>query len=92
MITNFLILVLISLICQISDEREGKVIDHALLKDVLDVYVQIGLGMECYKVDFENAFLESTRNYYSNKAQTLILEYNGPDSPEYMLKVSIEST
>ncbi|EEC69056.1 hypothetical protein OsI_37904 [Oryza sativa Indica Group] len=70
----------------ISDEREGKVIDHALLKDVLDVYVQIGLGMECYKVDFENAFLESTRNYYSNKAQTLILEYNGPDSPEYMLK------
>uniref|UniRef100_A0A0E0FAN4 Cullin N-terminal domain-containing protein n=1 Tax=Oryza meridionalis TaxID=40149 RepID=A0A0E0FAN4_9ORYZ len=47
---------------------------------------QIGLGMECYEVDFEIAFRESTRNYYSNKAQTLILEYNGPDSAEYMLK------
>uniref|UniRef100_A0A0D3HST1 Cullin N-terminal domain-containing protein n=1 Tax=Oryza barthii TaxID=65489 RepID=A0A0D3HST1_9ORYZ len=70
----------------INDERDGKVIDRDLLKDVLDVYVQIGLGMECYEVDFENAFRESTRNYYSNKAQTLILECNGADSPEYMLK------
>ncbi|XP_066162116.1 cullin-1 [Oryza sativa Japonica Group] len=70
----------------INDERDGKVIDRDLLKDVLDVYVQIGLGMECYEVDFENAFRESTRNYYSNKAQTSILECNGADSPEYMLK------
>uniref|UniRef100_I1R541 Cullin N-terminal domain-containing protein n=1 Tax=Oryza glaberrima TaxID=4538 RepID=I1R541_ORYGL len=70
----------------INDERDDKVIDRDLLKDVLDVYVQIGLGMECYEVDFENAFRESTRNYYSNKAQTLILECNGADSPEYMLK------
>lgn len=88
----FFFLLLISLICQINDERDGKVIDRDLLKDVLDVYVQIGLGMECYEVDFENAFRESTRNYYSNKAQTSILECNGADSPEYMLKVSIQSS
>ena len=71
---------------QINDEREGKPVDRDLLKDVLHIYVQIAHRfLDTYQVYFERAFLDSTRNYYSNKAQTWIQEYCHSD--HYMLKV-----
>lgn len=71
---------------QIDREREGEQIDRALLKNVLDIFVEIGLGsMECYENDFEDFLLKDTADYYSIKAQTWILEDSCPD---YMLKVS----
>ncbi|KAK9086504.1 hypothetical protein Syun_028898 [Stephania yunnanensis] len=73
--------VVISLIDQ---EREGKQIDQALLKNVLDIFAEIGKGkMEFYENDFEAAMLCDTSGYYSRKASNWILE----DSfPEYMKK------
>ncbi|CAL5090423.1 unnamed protein product [Urochloa decumbens] len=71
-----------AVISMVNDDREGKLVDRELLKNVLDIYVQIGL--DTYQADFERTFCESTRNYYSTKAQTWILEYSHPD---YMLKV-----
>jgi len=71
---------------QIDREREGEQIDRALLKNVLDIFVEIGLGsMECYENDFEDFLLKDTADYYSIKAQSWILEDSCPD---YMLKVS----
>lgn len=71
---------------QIDREREGEQIDRALLKNVLDIFVEIGLGnMECYENDFEDFLLKDTTDYYSIKAQSWILEDSCPD---YMLKVS----
>ena len=71
---------------QIEREREGEQIDRALLKNVLDIFVEIGLGsMECYENDFEDFLLKDTADYYSIKAQSWILEDSCPD---YMLKVS----
>lgn len=71
---------------QIDREREGEQIDRALLKNVLDIFVEIGLGsMEYYENDFEDFLLKDTADYYSIKAQTWILEDSCPD---YMLKVS----
>jgi hypothetical protein len=57
------------------------------LKNVLDIFVEIGLGqMDCYEVDFEAFLLKDTTEYYSVKAQSWILEDSCPD---YMIKVTL---
>jgi cullin 1 len=72
---------------QIDQEREGEQIDRALLKNVLDIFVEIGMGqMEQYENDFEAAMLKDTAAYYSRKASSWILEDSCPD---YMLKVNL---
>ncbi|KAI5328254.1 hypothetical protein L3X38_027651 [Prunus dulcis] len=59
----------------INKEREGEQIDKALLKNVIDVFVEIGKGqMEAYEEDFEAHMLIDTRKYYSRKASSWILE------------------
>jgi hypothetical protein len=63
----------------------GEQIDRALLKNVLDIFVEIAMGqMECYDRDFEDALLKVTSAYYSRKASNWIL---GNSCPDYMLKV-----
>ncbi|CAL9238166.1 unnamed protein product [Arabidopsis halleri] len=69
----------------IHKEREGEQIDRALMKNVLDIYVENGMGtMETYEEDFESFMLEDTASYYSRKASRWIEEDSCPD---YMLKV-----
>ncbi|KAK4357279.1 hypothetical protein RND71_022889 [Anisodus tanguticus] len=68
----------------IDQEREAEQIDRALLKNVLDIFVGIGMGeMEYYENDFEDAMLKDTAAYYSRKASSWIMEDSCPD---YMLK------
>ncbi|KAL0435849.1 UNVERIFIED_CONTAM: Cullin-1 [Sesamum radiatum] len=68
----------------IDQEREGQQIDRALLKNVLDIFVEIGMGqMDYYENDFESAMLEDTAAYYSRKASDWIVE---DPCPDYMLK------
>lgn len=70
---------------QIDREREGEQIDRALLKNVLGIFVEIGMGsMERYETDFEKYMLDDTAAYYSRKAASWIEEDSCPD---YMLKV-----
>jgi cullin 1 len=60
------------------------------LKNVLDIFVEIGLGqMDCYENDFEDFLLKDTTEYYSVKAQSWILEDSCPD---YMIKVPSKAT
>ncbi|KDO87345.1 hypothetical protein CISIN_1g004666mg [Citrus sinensis] len=69
---------------QIDKEREGEQIDRALLKNVLDIFVEIGMGqMDSYEKDFEEHMLQDTGAYYSRKASNWILE---DSCPEYMIK------
>ncbi|KAH9328425.1 hypothetical protein KI387_000533, partial [Taxus chinensis] len=73
-----------AVIALIDREREGEQIDRALLKNVLGIFVEIGMGsMDYYEKDFEAAMLEDTASYYSRKAASWILEDSCPD---YMLK------
>nr|POE56938.1 cullin-1 [Quercus suber] len=68
----------------IDKEREGEQVDQPLLRNVLDIFVAIGMGqMDQYENDFEAAFLKDTVAYYSQKASSWILEDSCPD---YMLK------
>ncbi|PNT70498.1 hypothetical protein BRADI_2g12970v3 [Brachypodium distachyon] len=74
----------LTLIDMIDAEREGQLIDRALVKDVIDIYVEIGWGsLGLYEGDFEQDFLNSTTDYYSKKAQAWIVE---DSCPEYLLK------
>ncbi|KAH1107168.1 hypothetical protein J1N35_010936 [Gossypium stocksii] len=68
----------------IDKEREGEQIDQALLKNALDIFVEMGVGqMNRYQDDFEAPFLQETTNYYSRKASKWIDEDSCPD---YLLK------
>ncbi|XP_050363708.1 cullin-1 [Argentina anserina] len=74
----------VAVIGLIDKEREGEQIDRALLKNVIDIFVEIGMGqMDSYEQDFETQLLNDTGDYYSRKASNWILEDSCPD---YMLK------
>ncbi|KAK9945610.1 hypothetical protein M0R45_011117 [Rubus argutus] len=74
----------VAVIGLIDKEREGEQIDRALLKNVIDIFVEIGMGqMDAYEADFEAHMLNDTGEYYSRKASNWILEDSCPD---YMLK------
>jgi len=72
---------------QIDKEREGEQIDRSLLKNALDIFVEIGLGeADPYQQDFEVYLLDDTAEYYKSKAT----EWIEIDScPDYMVKVSL---
>ncbi|XP_013595130.1 PREDICTED: putative cullin-like protein 2 [Brassica oleracea var. oleracea] len=68
----------------IHKEREGEQIERELLKNIVDIFVQSGMGtMERYENDFEMFLLEDTASYYSRKASSWIQE---DSCPEYMIK------
>ncbi|XP_004294382.1 PREDICTED: cullin-1-like [Fragaria vesca subsp. vesca] len=69
----------------LGKERGGEQIDRGLLKNVVDVFVGVGMGgMGCYEADFEEGMVEHSGEYYSRKAASWILE---DTCPEYMVKV-----
>nr|GEV02965.1 cullin-1-like [Tanacetum cinerariifolium] len=73
-----------AVIAIINQEREGEQIDRALLNNVLDIYVEIGMGqMEYYENDFEAFMLADSADYYARKASNWIKE---DSCPGYMLK------
>ncbi|KAI9123232.1 hypothetical protein K1719_006121 [Acacia pycnantha] len=75
-----------AVISLIDQEREGEQIDRALLKNVLDIFVEIGMGqMDCYENDFEAAMLKDTASYYCQKASNWIIEHSCLD---YKLKAA----
>ncbi|QHO54958.1 Cullin [Arachis hypogaea] len=68
-----------AVITRIDKEREGEQIDRSLLKNVVDIFVE----MDQYEEDFEVQMLEDTANYYKSKATNWIEVESCPD---YMLK------
>ncbi|RZC21739.1 Cullin-1 isoform A [Glycine soja] len=73
-----------AVIALIDKEREGEQIDRSLLKNVLDIFVEIGMGeMGQYEQDFEVHMLEDTADYYKSKAANWI---EIDSCPDYMLK------
>ena len=57
----------------IDKEREGDQIDRALLKNVLDIFIEVGMNtMDAYEGDFEVALLNETGEFYKRKAAAWI--------------------
>ncbi|CAL5337439.1 unnamed protein product [Camellia sinensis] len=68
-----------------DQKREGGEIDQALVKNVLDIYTEMGEGsMKYYQKDFEEAMLVDTAAFYSQKASIWITSESYKD---YVLKV-----
>ncbi|XP_027120828.2 cullin-1-like [Coffea arabica] len=68
----------------IDKEREGEQIDRALVKDVVNVFVELGNGkIDLYENDFEAEMLNNTALYYHQKASTWISEASSTD---YLLR------
>ncbi|KAI7982239.1 Cullin-1 [Camellia lanceoleosa] len=73
-----------AVITLIDQEREAEQVDRALLKNILGIFVEIGMGQnECYENDFEEDMLKDSAAYYSRKASNWIVE---DSCPGYMLK------
>lgn len=65
-------------------EREGELIDRTLVKNILGIFIEVGMGgMECYERDFEANLLLETAAFYKRKAAEWIEQDSCPD---YMLK------
>ncbi|QDZ21749.1 cullin [Chloropicon primus] len=73
-----------AVLSMVLKEREGEQIDRQLVKTVLEIFVEIGLGnMKNYEEDFEKYILEETSLHYRTKAS----EWIEDDScPAYMIK------
>ncbi|KAJ0255120.1 Cullin protein [Hirschfeldia incana] len=68
-----------AVIAIVDKEREGDDtgVDRALLKNVKDMYVEIGMGeKKRYEQDLESFMLKGTTSYYSRKASGWIQEYS----------------
>lgn len=64
------------LLNKISQEREGLLIERDIMKNVLAMFVDLGIdGVNVYEEEFEKGFLEETRLYYRNESQ-LFLQSN----------------
>mmetsp|Transcript_15091 Transcript_15091/g.45575 ORF Transcript_15091/g.45575 Transcript_15091/m.45575 type:complete len:755 (-) Transcript_15091:786-3050(-) len=73
-----------ALLTLIDKEREGEKIDNMLVKNVLDIYIRVGMEtMDKYENDFEKDLLVATAAYYKRKAAVWVAEDSCPD---YMLK------
>ncbi|KAI3885924.1 hypothetical protein MKW92_005326 [Papaver armeniacum] len=66
-----------AVIVLINQERQGKEIDRALVKDVLEIFVDIGNvngkeNLDYYVNDFETAFLTDMVDYYTRNGSSEI--------------------
>ncbi|XP_011090310.1 cullin-1-like [Sesamum indicum] len=69
----------------IDREREGEEIDKGIVREAIDIYVEIADGSRKYYVqDFEEAMMKATTAFYSRKALDWITNQTYQD---YMLKV-----
>ncbi|KAK4441325.1 Cullin-1 [Sesamum alatum] len=69
----------------IDREREGEEIDEGIVREAINIYVEIGDGSPKYYVrDFEKGMMKATTAFYSRKALDWITNHTYQD---YMLKV-----
>eukprot|EP00659_Diplonema_papillatum_P019229 gene19229-29613_t len=70
----------------IEREREGEVVERALLRQAVMVFIEMGIGIEPFKVyltDFEAPFLAFTGQFYQREASKWVVENS---ATEYMKK------
>jgi cullin 3 len=75
------------ILANITNERNGELIDTLLLRGILGMYLELGVGGEnVYDKEFEAPFLAMTRDYYREESLQFISQNN---CIEYIKKVEI---
>ncbi|CAN1256806.1 CUL1 [Linum perenne] len=75
-----------TVIALMNKEREGEEVDIALLKNVIDIFLESGQWeFDCYENDFEDSMLEATEVYYIQK----VSNWTQGSWAEYMRKAEI---
>jgi len=73
-----------AVVALIDRERDGELVNRKLLREVLEIFVEIGMGnMQCYEEDFEEHMLKQTAGFYRRKGAEWI---QSDSCPEYMIK------
>jgi cullin 1 len=68
----------------INDEREGHIVDKSLVKSIVELYENMGIGsLDAYNTDLQEQLLSSTRDFYSTKREDWIND----STPDYLIKV-----
>jgi cullin 1 len=71
----------------IERERNGRDIDHGLVKKVVESFMTLGIdqndlkrvSLDVYEKHFEMPFLEATEKYYKLKAEAFLASNSRPD-------------
>jgi len=64
----------------IERERDGEQVDHALLKSIVNIYVEMGMGEnKVYAEDLETAFLTNTSDFYCRVSAKWAAENSFPE-------------
>lgn len=67
----------------INDERNSQIIDKSLVKNIVELYENMGMGsLDAYNADLEEPLLNSTREYYAKKRE----EWINDSTPDYLIK------
>lgn len=73
-----------AILSSIEGERKGDLVNTALLRDILGIYQEVGMGtMDAYQLDFEGALLIDTSSFYRRRAAAWIVSDSTPD---YLIK------
>merc|ERR1711991_216359 len=61
------------ILSNIYEERCGQVIDRSMMRSILAMLVDLNVdGVNVYEEDFEQHFIESTRNFYRDESQNFL--------------------
>jgi cullin 1 len=64
----------------IEAERAGEIVDHDLLKGIITMYIDLGLGkLDVYNSDFEEQFLPATSKHFERQASGWLSADSFPD-------------
>jgi cullin 1 len=67
----------------VNDEREGKIVDRSLIKNIIELYENMGMGtLDSYNSDLEDQLLESTREYCVSMRE----DWVSASTPDYLIK------
>lgn len=68
----------------INKEREGTIIDRALIGSCVELFESMGMGtLDAYVADLEEPLLANTKDHYARKSQEWI---ETDSTPDYMIK------
>lgn len=77
-----------SLLDKISAERKGEVIDRSILKDGINLFIEMGQNsLLVYTEDFEKQLLDQTKEFYDLESSKLISE---DSCSEYLIKIEVK--